>query len=125
LITEKDLNDKNQLLLTYKTFDNIFTDTKGLKMPSSILLKISNICLTIFEKKFGDIKIEKKIVIQLINDATKKITKTTSTLNSPCKDHYMYIIELLFRTKIYKECKWITSKVHNKEIQQADKLKIF
>ncbi|KAL4126427.1 hypothetical protein QTP88_010649 [Uroleucon formosanum] len=37
LITEKDLNDKNQLLLTYKTFDNIFTNTKGLKMPSSIL----------------------------------------------------------------------------------------
>lgn len=54
------LNDKNQLLLTYKTFDNIFTNTKGLKMPSSILLKISNICLAIFERKFEDIKIEKK-----------------------------------------------------------------
>jgi len=55
MITEKDLNDKNQLLLTYKTFDNIFTNTKGLKMQSSILLKISNICLAIFERKFEDI----------------------------------------------------------------------
>ncbi|CAI6356302.1 unnamed protein product [Macrosiphum euphorbiae] len=125
LITEKDLNDKNQLLLTYKTFDNIFTNTKGLKMPSSILLKISNICLAIFERKFEDIKIEKKVVTQLTNDATKKIVKNTSILNSSCKDHYMYIIELLFRTKMYKECKWITSKLHDKEIQQVDKLKIF
>ncbi|KAL4126559.1 hypothetical protein QTP88_010780 [Uroleucon formosanum] len=125
LITDKDLNDKNQLLITYKTFENILTDTKGLKMPSSILLTISNICLTIFKKKFEDIKIEKKIVTKLMNDATNKIIKNTTILNSSCKDHYLYIIELLFRTKMYKECKWITSKLHNKEIQQADKLKIF
>jgi len=94
-------------------------------MPSSILFTISNICLAIFKKKFEDIKIEKKIVTQLMNDATNKIIKNTTILNSPCKDHYIYIIELLFRTKIYKECKWITSKLHNKEIQQSDKLKIF
>jgi len=94
-------------------------------MPSSILLTIANICLAIFEKKFEDVKIGKKIVTQLINDATNKIIKNTTTLNSPCKDHYMYIIELFFRIKMYKECKWITSKLHNKEIQQADKLKIF
>lgn len=43
LITEKNLSDKNKLLLIYKTYDNIFTDTIGLKMSSSIVYTFENI----------------------------------------------------------------------------------
>jgi DNA transposase THAP9 len=126
LITEKNLNDETQLLLAFKTFDDIENNIeKGLKMPTSTLLEITDICLSIFNKTFNEIKNQKKLVAQLMQNATKKIIKKTIILNSPCKDHYLYIMELLFITKIYKETKWINAELQNKTSQEIDKLRIF
>lgn len=55
----------------------------------------------------------------------KKINKKYKILqNSKCKIHYLYILELLFRTKIYKQCKWENENVGNRSIQNADKLRV-
>lgn len=126
LITSIDLTDKSQLLLTYKTFNVNEQSTQGLKAPSNILVKITNTCLNIFKEEFEKIKHEKQIVFKLLEISKRKINKHIFKLNvSPCKLHYVYILELLFRTRIFKECKWTNTELHNKAVQQISKLKVF
>lgn len=37
----------------------------------------------------------------------------------------IYVLELLFRTRIFKECKWTNTELHNKAVQEIAKLKVF
>jgi len=126
LITSLDLNDESQLLLTFKMFNVNEPSTQGLKAPSNIIVDITNTCLNIFNEEFEKIKHEKHIVFKLLDISKKKIDKYIFKLNvSTCKLHYLYIIELLFRTRIFKECKWTNTELHNKAVQQIAKLKVF
>lgn len=103
LITSIDLNDKSQLLLTYKmlddykmlTYKNVNEQsTQGLKVPSNILVKITNTCLNIFKEQFEKIKHQKQIVFKLLDISERKINKHIFKLNvPPCKLHYLYILE--------------------------------
>lgn len=81
--------------------------------------------LEIFNNTFCHIQSDKLIMEHLMNIAKKKINKKYSILqNSTCNIHYLYILELLFRTKIYKECKWKNANNGKKSIQNADKLRV-
>lgn len=43
----------------------------------------------------------------------------------PCQEHYIYIIELLLRTKIFKECKWENEKLTGRrQTQTVAKLRV-
>lgn len=120
-----ELNDKSLLLLLHKSYDN-FCPTQGLKAPSEQLLQIVNICLEVFKKWFPIIKSSKKIVFQLKEKANKKINmKFPDLQKSKCIFHYIYIVELLFKTKIFKECKWENAQIGKRNLQNADKLRIF
>jgi len=118
------LCDEIQLLLTFKTFDHVGR-SQGLKASSDNLIKVVTLCLNVFKSKFPKIKIEKKILEQLMSSAEKKINKHSSVLKSNfCKNHYTYMLHLLFRTKIYKECKWLNTNIVRKGYQNAAKLRV-
>ncbi|CAI6348061.1 unnamed protein product [Macrosiphum euphorbiae] len=124
LITKTNKNDENQLLLHNKTYD--YTDQGyGLKAPTNILLDISTICLNVFKNNFDEMKCNKKLLAQLISKAETKIEDKYSILQSnSCKEHFQYIIELLLRTKLYKECKWLNANSGKRSMQNADKLRV-
>jgi len=123
LITKTNKNDENQLLLHNKTYD--YTDQGyGLKAPTNILLDISTICLNVFKNNFDEIKCNKKLLAQLISKAETKIEDKYSVFQSSCKEHFQYVIELLLRIKLYKECMWLNAKSGKRSKQNADKLRV-
>jgi len=125
LVTSGDLEDDHQLLILNKEYDYI-GHSKGLKIPSKLLIKVTKICLDVFTEMFSKIKTEKEILKKLISTVSRRIENKLNCLNHSCLTHFNYLIELLFRTKIYKQCKWINDNSNKKrELQNADKLKIF
>ncbi|KAL4121898.1 hypothetical protein QTP88_014318 [Uroleucon formosanum] len=125
LISNEQLHrDNHQILLTNKSFDFI-GPTQGLKMPSKVMTQITKVCLDVFTEFFPQIKAQKELLKKLKDIAEPKIKKKLSP-NTWCPIHFTYIIELLFRTKIYMECKWMNANSTNKlSLQNADKLRIF
>lgn len=70
-------------------------------------------------------KHKKEIVFRLLELSEKKLNKNNFKLDlSVCKEHYLYMIKLLFRTVIFKKCKWTNTELHNKAVQQIAKLKV-
>lgn len=97
----------------------------GLKSPSQELIAITILCMGIFKNMYSSVKSNKKILEHLMNTATKTINKKCSILQHPkCNIHYLYLLELLFRSKIYKECKWENANIGKRALQNADKLRV-
>lgn len=118
------LNEPPQILILKKMFDNVGL-TQGLKIPSDKLLGIVEICLDVFQNLFPNIKTEKKIIFSFKEKALPIIYKKYPDVeNSSCHNDYMYIIELLFRTKLYKECKVENTNVRKQVVQNTGKLRI-
>lgn len=124
LTKSKDLNDKSILLILFRTYGDV-EPTQGLKAPSDQLLDMVKICLYIFEKFFPEIKSEKKLLHKLKEKALLQINKKYIYFqNLTCHSHYVYIIELLFRIKIFKACKVENTKIGKRTVQHADKLRV-
>lgn len=121
-----ELNNEQQLLVMYKTYDHV-GPMQGLKAPSEKLLNISKMCFDIFSTKYTNIKTEKNVLGKLKEKALQKINNRYPDLqDSTCYDHYLYIIELLFRTLIFKQCKRENCNIHlKKHAQNVAKLRIF
>lgn len=126
----KNLKDINQILILYKTY-NFVGPTQGLKAPSNLIVKITKICLDVFQEWFNKIKSECQILKQLIEKVKTKINKTwpnifnSTSPTSSCQAHYHYIIELLLRTKIFKQCKSDNFEIHGKrQVQNVAKLRV-
>lgn len=115
-MTQDRINEPNQLLITFKTFEHLNdTYNKGLKKPSNLQILICNTGLNVFSKMFAVIKSEKEIVKRMLKVAVLKLNKQIINYDvSTCKVHYEYIMQLLFITKIYKECKWSKEDSSNK-----------
>ncbi|CAI6347572.1 unnamed protein product [Macrosiphum euphorbiae] len=123
ILTSQYLQDKNHLLLLHKTYG----DSKiieGLKNPSKLMICITKTCLDIFNKHFNEIKHEKKIVSQLMDKTKTHFKNNILTTAQSCYEHYIYMMELLYTVKIFKECKWTNSDLHNKAVQHVAKLRI-
>lgn len=61
VLTQDLINEPNQLLITFRTFEHInYTYNKGLKKPSSLQILICNTGLNVFSKMFTDIKKRKR-----------------------------------------------------------------
>jgi len=104
LITKTNKNDENQLLLHNKTYD--YTD--------------QGYGLNVFKNNFDEMKCNKKLLAQLISKAETKIEDKYSILQSNSyKEHFQYIIELLLRTKLYKECKCLNTSSGKRSMQNA------
>jgi len=125
LTSSTDLNGETQLLLTFKMFNVNESQTQGLKAPSNLLINIINTCLKVFKNQFEKLKHQKQIIYTFLEVSKKKLQKKILNIDSSvCKEHYLYIIELLFRTKIFKGCKLINTELRNKTVQQIAKLRV-
>lgn len=74
LVTSGDLKDDHQLLILNKEYDYI-GHSKGLKIPSKLLIQVTKICLDVFTEMFSKIKTEKEILKKLISTASRRIEK--------------------------------------------------
>ncbi|KAL4148879.1 hypothetical protein QTP88_003024 [Uroleucon formosanum] len=103
LQTNKNLNDKNQLLLINKNYSSCQNDI-ALKAPSINFNKIINRVLEIFEKHFDKIQYKKKIRFKLTLKMKNHIliNKWINEFES-CVEHKLYIIDLLLICKIFKK----------------------
>lgn len=124
----KSLNDVNQILIIYKTY-NFIGPTQGLKAHSNLIIKITKICLDVFEEYFNNIKSEYHILIKLDEKVKTRLNKTWpnifNDIPSACQAHYYYIIELLLRIKIFHRCKSENAEINGKKrVQNAAKLRI-
>lgn len=98
------MNDKNQLLILNKMYRGVVHG--GLKTPKDEIVKICKICLKYFEKNWESIK-SKKGIIKTLMQSIPLSDIIPSFDSHPCKEHYLYIIRLLFITKIFHTCKQI------------------
>lgn len=117
------LQDSNQLLLLHKTYSDS-KGIEGLKNPSKLMICITKSCLDIFNKHFNEIKHEKHILSQLMDKTKTRDKNDVLTKAQSCYEHYIYMMELLYTVKIFKECKWTNSDLHNKAVQHVAKLRI-
>lgn len=106
------LIDKNQLLILYKTYDNInnYNNTmEGLKAPSKQFCSIITKCLRIFENNFIKIyhkkSIRKRLLLKL-----KKNHVIMAWLQDSCTEHKLFTLENMIVVKLYKNCKILNQK---------------
>jgi len=120
LISQDLINEPNQLLITFKTFEHLNnTYNKGLQKPSSLQILICNIGLNVFSKMSAVIKSEKEIVKRMLKVAVLKLNKQIINFDdSTCREHYEFIVQQLLITRIYKECKWSKEDSSNKHLNK-------
>jgi hypothetical protein len=104
LQTNKNLNDKNQLLLINKNSSSYQNDI-ALKASSINFNKIVNLVLGIFEKHYDKIQYKKKkirfkLILKIKNNIL--INKWINEFES-CMEHKLYIVYLLLICKIFKK----------------------
>lgn len=112
MLTTEKINEAHQILIMNKTFAQIdFFNSNGLKKPSFFIINICKIGLEVSESMFETIQSESGIVDKMMKTVFKKLEKKGIKLEKlECKEHIIYIIKLLFTTRIYKECKWLKEK---------------
>jgi len=92
----------------------------GLKTPTDEIVNICTMCLKYFEKNWESIKSKKEIVKTLMQSIS--LSDIMPSFDShPCKEHYLYIIRLLFVTKIFHTCKQINEQSTIKSISSTTK----
>jgi len=129
MLTAEEIDEPNQMLIMHKTFAHIdLFNSNGLKKPSLFIINICKIALQVFESLFETIQSESGIVKKMMKILFEKLEKKNIKLEQlQCKEHIIYIIKLLFTTRIYKECKWLKEKCVQKSCKstkQQPKLRI-
>jgi hypothetical protein len=122
LIIEKNLNDKNQILLIHKNYSDIEKYT-GLMAPSNQLNHIIDRTLSMFETTFKKFQHKKKLKSNILTVLKKDelISNWIDEKNNMCADHYVFILEKLLICKIFRTTKIYSTTSH--QIKLA-KLKI-
>jgi len=60
-----------------------------------------------FEKQFNKMKSEIGIVSTMAKLILTKLSKNSpNCIDSPCQQHFVYMIKILLTIRIFKECKW-------------------
>uniref|UniRef100_A0A2S2NPA0 Transposable element P transposase n=1 Tax=Schizaphis graminum TaxID=13262 RepID=A0A2S2NPA0_SCHGA len=104
LITDTDINNKDQLFIINKNFENI--KTNGLKSPSKELVELIICAIDIFEDKFGKVQHKKNIKkIFMTWFKRRNLIKHWLHENEECADHKLFILDKLLTCKIFKKCK--------------------
>lgn len=103
------MNDKNELLIINKMYEGVYSG--GLKTPSDEIVKICTMCLKHFENNWEFIQLKKGIVNILMQSIARPLLDIIPLFDShQCKEHYLYIVRLLFVTKIFHTCKQMNEK---------------
>lgn len=112
MLTTEEIKDPNQILIMHKTFEHIdYFGCNGMKKPSHFIINIWKIGLNVFKSTFETIKSESELINKMMKITIEKLNKQNISLEHlECKEHVIYIIKLLFTTRICKECKWSKEK---------------
>lgn len=101
LKSSEDLDDKDQLLIVNKTFENIDLNAYFcLKAPSENLVQFVTICLNVFKLNYNLLKSEKYLVNKLMSRANHSIPKTV--VQPECAKHFEYTMKLIYRKNIQR-----------------------
>lgn len=123
LITKKDLDNKKELLILYKTYENVnVNDDSGLKTPSRELQKVVDISLKVFEENINDLYFKNNLKKLLLKQILRKIKKKTMWLDK-CKEHRLFVIQHLIVCKIFSFCKLI-ARGESRDVKEHPKLRI-
>lgn len=123
--TKGDLPDKQKIFLVFKTFENITNPDKGLKVPSAALVDVVSLilrtCAEVFNKTPQVKNIKSIIFKSSFNRIKKQYPKFLESINQcsglDCQ-HLQFFMDLLIRTKIFKDCKRL-----NEELKQMSSKK--
>jgi hypothetical protein len=120
LVCEQFFSNKTQLLILNRTYKSAIT---GLKKPAPFLNKFVKKSLKIVYKTLEKCP-QKRFLLQFLYKKIEKIAQKVKYLKKEsCHIHIQYLIRLLIRCKIFKECKWRTLYC-KKNIKQKRKLDI-
>lgn len=101
------LSDKRELLILNRTYKNV---SVGLRKPTEVLSKFVKKSLLIIKKVLDKYPHKNDILKSIQHKILQKsYYKRLFTTDDICEDHIKYLINLMIRCKIYKECKWRTS----------------
>lgn len=106
LITDTNINNKDQLFIINKTFSNVKNiKTNGLKSPSKKLVELVTCAIYIFEDKFVKVQHKKNIKF-IIMKWFKRNNLIQHWLgeNEECAEHKLFILDKLLTCKIFKKC---------------------
>jgi len=106
LVTTKNMNSKNQLLILFKNYPDTNKDG-GLKAPTEYFNSIIDRALYIFENIFSIIQHQKKIKVKIIKylKEDQLISTWINENDNACYEHYIFILEKLIICKIFKKAK--------------------
>lgn len=106
LVTTKNMNSKNQLLILLKNYPDTNKDG-GFKAPTEYFNSITDRPLSIFENSFSIIQQQKKIQIKLIKylKEDQLISTWINENDDACYEYYIFIFEKLIICKIFKKAK--------------------
>lgn len=118
------LPDEQQALLVFRTFENITDSERGLKVPSVTLVNVTKLVLNLCTEVFTKSPEKRRLAASIFETAEKKIKQkfpsfyesnesSSECPETPCKQNKDKIIQLLIRTKIYKDCKRLSSKMYS------------
>uniref|UniRef100_A0A1Y1LUZ2 Uncharacterized protein n=1 Tax=Photinus pyralis TaxID=7054 RepID=A0A1Y1LUZ2_PHOPY len=125
LISQDQLNEKNQLLIVKKMYDNKLVTSVGLRSPSAVLVDIVEHSLKIISKCLRFKPERSGLGLYIYSRISKLISVQFPEFSlevGECSAHRQYLLQLLIRTKIFKWCKWQSTQ-HVKETAHA-KLRI-
>jgi hypothetical protein len=62
-----------------------------------------------------------KYTFEQLNKTITTFQNAKKLHESSCKDHYLYIIKLLLKTRIYKACKWMRTEENINDYSYCNK----
>lgn len=118
---QSSLTDRKELLILNRAYSNVKIDpASGLNFPSEALLYVTSSAFKVYKKLYPKIAHKKKILRRLMR-VTDKIVSCDSIVCIKCCKQSKYVLNLLFKVLIHKQCKWTSSNL--KEVSTG-KLKI-
>lgn len=122
------LIDNNDILIFFRNFN--INNPWVLKKPSQILHDFTHVAMNVFAKYFHVIwtttELGKNIEKHIVKAVSKEVP-TWFNANDVCCDHRNYILKLLIRTILFKECKKLSSSFKPRSFSSnkpLDKLRI-
>lgn len=124
LSEERELINEHDILLFFKSFN--INNPCSLKVPSQLLWTVTKISMKLFSKRFNKILSNRKLHRHLLKATVVCIKRKKAEwfCESECQEHRDFILNLLLRTLIYKECKSLSANVKAKTQKKSEKKNI-
>lgn len=106
--SDSKLTEPNELFILNKLYTTTnFSDSSiALRCPQDNVVEILTQALSIFADAFQTYSYKRKVLHKIYKKIVARIDPTFLAMDSRCLQHRQFIINLLIKVKIFKECKW-------------------